>query len=334
MVERFRDEIGDWRLVVHSLAGGRVNTPWALAIAARLRNDLDMDVQVMPSDDGIVLRLPDFGDSDDGGAPTLSDHLLIDPDDVEREVTDAVWGSALFAARFRECSSRALLLPRRRPDRRTPLWQQRQRSAQLLGVASGHPTFPLVLETMRECLQDVFDVPGLRDLLTDLDRGRMRIVEVETQQPSPFARSLLFSYVGAFLYEGDAPLAERRAAALSVDTTLLAELLGQAELRELLDPDAIALVERRVGWLTDERRLRDPEAVADALRVLGPLSDDDLVRRGADPTWAAVLVDSNRAVSVRLPSGERLVAVEDLARLRDAIGIPLPPGSPARSLPR
>ena len=326
VVERFRDEIGDWRLVVHSLAGGRVNTPWALAIAARLRNDLDMDVQVMPSDDGIVLRLPDLGDSDDGGAPSLSDHLLIDPADVEREVTDAVWGSALFAARFRECSSRALLLPRRRPDRRTPLWQQRQRSAQLLGVASGHPTFPLVLETMRECLQDVFDVPGLRDLLTDLDRGRMQIVEVETQQPSPFARSLLFSYVGAFLYEGDAPLAERRAAALSVDATLLAELLGQAELRELLDPDAIALVERRVGWLTDERRLRDPEAVADALRVLGPLSDDDLVSRGADPAWASALVNTNRALFLRLPAGERLVAVEDLARLRDAIGIPLPPG--------
>ncbi|MEO8105848.1 MAG: ATP-dependent helicase [Actinomycetes bacterium] len=325
VVERFRDEIGDWRLVVHSLAGGRVNTPWALAIAARLRNDLDMDVQVMPSDDGIVLRLPDLGDSDDD-APALSDHLLIEPDDIERQVTDAVWGSALFAARFRECSSRALLLPRRRPDRRTPLWQQRQRSAQLLGVASGHPTFPLVLETMRECLQDVFDVPGLRELLTDLAQGRMQIVEVETEQPSPFARSLLFSYVGAFLYEGDAPLAERRAAALSVDATLLAELLGQAELRELLDPDAIERVERRVAWLTDERRLRDPESVADALRVLGPLSDDDLTRRGADPAWAAALADSHRAVSVRLPSGQRWVAVEDLGRLRDAVGIPPPPG--------
>ena len=325
VVERFRDEIGDWRLVVHSLAGGRVNTPWALAIAARLRNDLDMDVQVMPSDDGIVLRLPDLGDADDQ-APVLGDHLLIDPHDVERQVTDAVWGSALFAARFRECSSRALLLPRRRPDRRTPLWQQRQRSAQLLGVASGHPTFPLVLETMRECLQDVFDVPGLRDLLTDLDRGRMQIIEVETQQPSPFARSLLFSYVGAFLYEGDAPLAERRAAALSVDATLLAELLGQAELRELLDPDAIERVERRVAWLTDERRLRDAEAVADALRVLGPLSDDDLAQRGADRAWAATLVDAHRAVSVRLPYGERWVAVEDLGRLRDALGIPPPVG--------
>ncbi|MCZ3390230.1 MAG: ATP-dependent helicase [Actinomycetia bacterium] len=326
VIERFRDEIGDWRLVVHSFAGGRVNTPWALALAARLRHELDMDVQVMPSDDGIVLRLPDLGDDIDENAPDIVEHLLIDPDDAERQVTDAVWGSALFAARFRECSARALLLPRRRPDRRTPLWQQRQRSAQLLGVASGHPTFPLVLETMRECLQDVFDVPGLRELLADLATGKIRVVEVETQRPSPFARSLLFSYVGAFLYEGDAPLAERRAAALSVDTALLAELLGQAELRELLDPDAIALVERRVGWLTDERRLRDAEAVADALRVLGPLSDDDLLARGGQLSWANELVESRRAVSVRIRAGQRWVAVEDLARLRDALGIPLPPG--------
>ncbi len=326
VVERFRDEIGDWRLVVHSLAGGRVNTPWALALAARLRDELDIDVQVMPSDDGIVLRLPDLGDDIDGSAPDVIEHLLIDPDDAERQVTDAVWGSALFAARFRECSARALLLPRRRPDRRTPLWQQRQRAAQLLGVASGHPTFPLVLETMRECLQDVFDVPGLRELLTDLASGKMRVVEVQTERPSPFARSLLFSYVGAFLYEGDAPLAERRAAALSVDATLLAELLGQAELRELLDPEAIALVERRVGWLTDERRLRDAEALADALRVLGPLGDDDIGARGGDLVWAADLVSSRRAVSLRLPAGKRWIAVEDLARLRDALGIPLPPG--------
>ncbi len=326
VVERFRDEIGDWRIVVHSLAGGRVNTPWALAIAARLRDELGMDVQVMPSDDGIVLRLPDLGDTDDGATPNLGEHLLLDPDDVERQVTDAVWGSALFAARFRECSARALLLPRRRPDRRTPLWQQRQRSAQLLGVASGHPTFPLVLETMRECLQDVFDVTGLRDLLTDLANGTMQIVEVETHHASPFARSLLFSYVGAFLYEGDAPLAERRAAALSVDTTLLAELLGQAELRELLDPSAIELVERRVGWLTEERQLRDAESVADALRVLGPLSDEDLRARGADIAWAEALEESRRAVSLRLAAGQRWVAVEDLARLRDALGIPLPPG--------
>jgi ATP-dependent Lhr-like helicase len=325
VVERFRDEIGDWRIVVHSLFGGRVNTPWAMAIAARLRDELDMDVQVMPSDDGIVLRLPDLG-GDDTGAPELLSYLLIDPDEVEGQVTNAVWGSALFAARFRECAARALLLPRRRPDRRTPLWQQRQRSAQLLGVASGHPTFPIVLETMRECLQDVFDVPGLRDLQHDLAAGRVQVVEVETPQASPFARSLLFSYVGAFLYEGDAPLAERRAAALTVDTALLAELLGQAELRELLDPEAITTVERRVAWLTDERRLRDAEAVADALRVLGPLTDAELSQRGAAPESIAQLESTRRAVRLRVAGFDRLVAVDDLARLRDALGIPLPPG--------
>jgi ATP-dependent Lhr-like helicase len=325
VVERFRDEIGDWRIVIHSLFGGRVNTPWAMAIAARLRDQLDMDVQVMPSDDGIVLRLPDLG-GDPEQAPDLLEHVMFEPDEVEGHVTDAVWGSALFAARFRECAARALLLPRRRPDRRTPLWQQRQRSAQLLGVASGHPTFPIVLETMRECLQDVFDVPGLRDLQTRLATGDIRVVEVETPRASPFARSLLFSYVGAFLYEGDAPLAERRAAALTVDTGLLAELLGQAELRELLDDEAITTVERRVAWLTDERSLRNAEAVADALRVLGPLTDDELIVRGADPSFVRELEDSRRVVL--LPVAGRLcwVAVEDLSRLRDALGIPIPPG--------
>jgi ATP-dependent Lhr-like helicase len=185
-----------------------------------------------------------------------------------------------------------------------------------------------VLETMRECLQDVFDVPGLRALLGDLAAGRIRVVEVETPRPSPFASSLLFSYVGAFLYEGDAPLAERRAAALSVDSALLAELLGQAELRELLDPEAIEAVERRVGWLTEERRLRDAEAVADALRVLGPLSDDELTARGGEREWVEQLVSDRRAVSLRLATGQRWVAVEDLARLRDALGVPLPPGVP------
>ena len=325
VVERFRDEIGDWRIVVHSLFGGRINTPWAMAIAAGLRDRLDMDVQVMPSDDGIVLRLPDLG-GDTDEAPQILEHLLLDPDEVEARVTDAVWGSALFAARFRECAARSLLLPRRRPDRRTPLWQQRQRSAQLLGVASGHPTFPIVLETMRECLQDVFDVPGLTTLQRRLASGQVRVVEVETPRASPFARSLLFSYVGAFLYEGDAPLAERRAAALTVDTGLLAELLGQAELRELLDPEAIDTVERRVSWRTDERRLRDAEAVADALRVLGPLTDGELAARGATDTYVRELEESRRVVRLRVAGTERWVAVEDLSRLRDALGIPLPPG--------
>jgi ATP-dependent Lhr-like helicase len=325
VVERFRDEIGDWRFAVHSPFGGRVHTPWSLALAARMRDDLGLDVQVMPSDDGIVLRLPDM-DLPEDDTVSVAQRLLFDPDDVERAVTEAVAGSALFAARFRECAARSLLLPRRRPDRRTPLWQQRQRAAQLLGVASEHASFPIVLETMRECLQDVFDVPGLRGLMADIDSGAVRVLEVATDQPSPFARSLLFSYVGAFLYEGDAPLAERRAQALALDTTLLAELLGQAELRDLLDPEALAQVEAELQWLTPERRLRDAEGVADLLRVLGPLTEAELAERGGQPSWAEELASQRRAVLVRLAGEPRWAAAEDVGRLRDAAGVPPPPG--------
>ncbi len=331
VVERFRDEIGDWRFAIHSPFGGRVHTPWSLALAARMRDDLGLDVQVMPSDDGIVLRLPDV-DLPEADTPSIAPRLLLDPEDVERAVTEAVAGSALFAARFRECAARSLLLPRRRPDRRTPLWQQRQRAAQLLGVASEHASFPIVLETMRECLQDVFDVPGLRRLMTDIESGAVRVVEVHTDQPSPFARSLLFSYVGAFLYEGDAPLAERRAQALALDTTLLAELLGQAELRDLLDADAVAQVEAELQWLTPERRIRDAEGVADLLRILGPLTADELVDRGGDPEWADELGARRRAVLVRLAGGPRWAAAEDIGRLRDAAGVPPPPGIAAAFL--
>ncbi|MDH4159877.1 MAG: DEAD/DEAH box helicase, partial [Actinomycetota bacterium] len=331
VVERFRDEIGDWRFAIHSPYGGRVHTPWSLALAARMRDDLGLDVQVMPSDDGIVLRLPDV-DLPETDTPSVAPRLLFDPEDVERAVTEAVAGSALFAARFRECAARSLLLPRRRPDRRTPLWQQRQRAAQLLGVASEHASFPIVLETMRECLQDVFDVPGLRQLMADIETGRVRVLEVETDQPSPFARSLLFSYVGAFLYEGDAPLAERRAQALALDTTLLAELLGQAELRDLLDADAVAQVEAELQWLTPERRVRDVEGVADLLRILGPLTDDELADRGGDPSWAEDLGRQRRAVSVRLAGAQRWAAAEDVGRLRDAAGVPPPPGLAAAFL--
>ncbi len=281
VIERFRDEIGDWRLVVHSFLGARVNTPWSLAIAERLRHEFGVDVQIMPSDNGIVMRLPDADDDADQLASVVNS-LVFDVDTLDALVTDALAGSALFASKFRECAGRALLLPRRRPDRRTPLWQQRQRSSQLLAVASEHGQFPIVLETMRECLQDVFDLPALRQLMASIQQGTTRIVDVETSQPSPFARSLLFSYVGAFLYEGDAPLAERRAQALALDSTLLAELLGQSELRELLDADAIAQVESRLQRLTPERAITDVEDLADALRVLGPMSEVELIERGAD----------------------------------------------------
>src|SRR5205085_1931927 len=212
--------------------------------------------------------------------------------------------------------------------RRTPLWQQRQRSAQLLSVASQYGSFPIVLETMRECLQDVFDVPGLTQLMRDVSERTVRIVDVETQQPSPMARSLLFGYIGQFMYEGDQPLAERRAAALALDATLLAELLGTAELRELLDPDAVGEVEAELQRLAPDRRVRDEEDVADLLRQLGDLGTDELVARGATPRMLAALEEARRALRVRVGGVERWVAVEDAGRLRDALGTPLPVGVP------
>ncbi|HEY0485017.1 MAG TPA: ATP-dependent helicase [Mycobacteriales bacterium] len=325
LVERFRDELGDWRVVVHSLFGAQVNAPWALAIAARLRERYGLDVQALHTDDGIVVRLPET--TGDDAAPGAELAVLAE-DEVEPLVTAEVGGSALFAARFRECAARALLLPKRTPGRRSPLWQQRQRAAQLLSVASGYGSFPIVLETMRECLQDVFDVPGLRELMGDVAARSVRLVEVETPAPSPFARSLMFSYVGMFLYEGDAPLAERRAQALSLDASLLAELLGRAELRELLDPDVLAETERQLQRLTDDRRATDVESTADLLRILGPLSTPEAVERGATPRWLAELEETRRALRVRIAGEERWIAIEDAGRVRDALGTPLPVGVP------
>ncbi|MCW2837321.1 MAG: dependent helicase, Lhr family, partial [Marmoricola sp.] len=234
VVERFRDELGDWRLVVHSPYGTPVHSPWALAINARLRERYGVDAQAMATDDGIVLRIPET-DQDPPGAELIA----FEPDELEQIVTTEVGGSALFASRFRECAARALLLPRRDPGRRAPLWQQRQRSAQLLEVAARYPSFPIILETVREVLQDVYDLPSLVDLHRRISERRLRLVDVNTQRPSPFAQSLLFGYVAAFMYEGDSPIAERRAAALTLDQGLLAELLGRAELRELLDPEVL-----------------------------------------------------------------------------------------------
>ena len=326
VVERFRDEIGDWRVVVHSPYGARVHAPWALAVAARVRSRHGVDAQVMPSDDGLVLRLPDT--DDDAVVRAVVDAVLLDPDEVEQLVTDEVGGSALFAARFRECAARALLLPRRNPGRRAPLWQQRQRSAALLSVASRYGSFPIVLETVRECLQDVYDVPALVDLMRRIAAAQVRVVDVETPAASPFARSLMFGYVATFLYEGDSPLAERRAQALTLDTGLLAELLGQAELRELLDPDAMARTEAELARLTPERRARDAEDAADLLRLLGPLSADESAARGVDPAWLDLLVAARRAVVVRIAGTDRHAAIEDAARLRDALGTALPVGIP------
>ncbi|WP_327086498.1 ATP-dependent helicase [Nonomuraea sp. NBC_01738] len=320
LVERFHDELGDWRVVIHSPYGARVHAPWALAINRRLRERYGVDVQAVHSDDGIVLRIPDTL------AEPPTDVAAFDADEIEQLVTEELGGSALFASRFRECAGRALLLPRRVPGKRSPLWQQRQRAANLLGVASRYASFPIVLETMRECLQDVFDVPGLVELMRDIAARRVRVVEVETSQASPFAASLLFHYIGAFMYEGDAPLAERRAQALTLDTSLLAELLGQADLRELLDPDVIADTERELARL--DRPLRDPEDLSDLLRSHGPLLAADVSVRGGDPDWLAELEATRRALRVRIAGEEQWVAIEDAARVRDALGTPLPVGVP------
>lgn len=326
VVERFRDELGDWRLVVHSPYGIPVHAPWALAINARLRERYGVDAQAMAADDGIVLRIPET-DQDPPGA----DLLAFEPDEIEQLVTTEVGGSALFASRFRECAARALLLPRRDPGRRSPLWQQRQRSAQLLEVASRYPSFPIVLETVREVLQDVYDVPSLVTLLRRVGSREVALVDVTTTRPSPFAQSLLFGYVAAFMYEGDSPIAERRAAALSLDQGLLAELLGRAELRELLDPDVLAEVEAELQRLTDERRARDPEGVVDLLRLLGPLTGDELAARCSVEVAAALtsLQRARRVVPVRMAGEDRWAVVEDVARLRDGLGVPVPPGTPA-----
>ncbi|MGP3986695.1 DNA glycosylase AlkZ-like family protein [Streptomyces sp. 3N207] len=357
VVERFRDELGDWRIVVHSPFGAQVHAPWALAIGARLSERYGMDAQVMHADDGLVLRLPDVElmeldlfdpkfDTDldvgprsprtpeqdlpaDPDQPPLGvSDVLFDKGEIEQTVTDQVGSSALFAARFRECASRALLLPRRSPGKRTPLWQQRQRASQLLQVASEFGSFPIILEAVRECLQDVFDLPGLTELMGDIESRRVRVVEVTTPEPSPFARSLLFGYVAQYLYEGDSPLAERRAAALSLDSRLLSELLGQAELRELLDADVLHELERELQWRTEDRRLKDVEGVADLLRLLGPLTSEELAERGAEPGWAPELEATRRAIRVRVAGREHWAAVEDAGRLRDALGAALPVGVP------
>jgi ATP-dependent Lhr-like helicase len=350
VIERFRDELGDWRVVVHSPFGGQVHAPWALALAARFRERFGVEVQAMHGDDGLVLRLPDV-ETEDGRAPQVADLIMLDPDDVEDMVTEELGGSALFAARFRECAGRALLLPRRRPGQRQPLWQQRQRAAQLLQVAGRFGSFPIVLETVRECLQDVFDVPGLVTLMRDLASRRVKVVDVESATPSPFARSLLFGYVAQFLYEGDSPLAERRAAALSLDPALLAELLGRGEgaaLRDLLDPAALARTEAELQRLAPERRVTGPEGVADLLRMLGPLDAEEVAARcrpdskasgaeGPDEScppapvpltlgWLSTLETTRRVIQVRIAGSTRWASVEDAGRLRDALGTPLPVG--------
>ncbi|MFB2583187.1 ATP-dependent helicase [Herbiconiux sp. P15] len=326
VLERFRDELGDWRVVLHSPFGMQVHSPWALAVNGRIRERFGLDASAVASDDGIVLRLPDTESE-----PPSAELFLFEPADLEQVVTDEVGGSALFASRFRENAARALLLPRQNPGKRSPLWQQRQRSAQLLEVARKYPTFPIILETVRECLQDVYDLPSLLGIARDLESRRIKVVEIESPEASPFARSLLFGYVASFVYEGDSPLAERRAAALSLDPSLLSELLGRAELRELLDPKVIVETQQELQRLVPERRARDIEGVADLLRMLGPLTTAEVVARSQEFDVAAALeqlVSAKRALRVSFAGTEWWAPIEDAGRLRDALGVPIPFGVP------
>ena len=332
VVERFRDEIGDWRVCVLTPFGAQVHAPWGVALQARLREAWGVDVDLMWGDDGIVMRLPEAIDE------LPLDDLLFDPDEIEDLVVSRLPETSMFASRFRECAARALLLPRRRPDQRTPLWQQRQRAADLLSVAAKFPSFPILLETTRECLNDVFDLPALVELMADLRSRRIRMVAVDTPQASPFAQSLLFSWIAVYMYEGDAPLAERRAAALALDRDLLRDLLGAEELRELLDAGVITDVELELQRLVAGGQARDADELHDLLRVLGPLTLEDLAARAVPvagseaervAAWVRTLVEQRRAIEVRLAGRDVVADAADAARLRDAAGAALPVGLPA-----
>jgi ATP-dependent Lhr-like helicase len=322
VVERFRDEVGDWRVCVHTPLGGRVHAPLALALEARLQERLGIDARAMWTDDGIALHLPNVD------APPSLDELMLDPEDVEALVQAQLPGSALFASRFRENAARSLLLPRRRPGQRTPLWQQRMRSAGLLQVAGNYPDFPILAETWRECMADHFDMAALMSLLRSIRSREVRVVAVDTERASPFASSLLFSYVAEFMYAGDSPLAERRAQALTLDRELLAELLGSEDLRELLDPEAIAAVELELQGLLPERFPRDPDEAHDLLVRLGDLNSAETSPRGIAQDWLRGLERERRAVCVRVAGEERWIAAEDAGRYREALGSSLPVGLP------
>ncbi|MGE3513464.1 MAG: helicase-related protein, partial [Vicinamibacterales bacterium] len=325
VIERVRDDLGDWRVCVLSPRGGRIHAPWAMAVVARIREETGLDVETLWGDDGFVVRFPDVDTPPD---PQL---VLPDPDEVQTLVIRQLGATALFAARFRENAARSLLLPKRRAGMRAPLWQQRKRAADLLAVAARFGSFPILLETYRECLRDFFDMPALVETLRDVRSRTLRVAIVDSQSPSPFAASLLFSYVASFLYDGDAPLAERRAHALAVDQAQLRELLGDAELRELLDADATDALERRLQRLDPPHQARSMDGLHDLLLGLGDLSAGELAARTADPAVAATLRDlirQRRVLLVRVAGEERYIAVEDAARYRDGLGVPLPPGVP------
>jgi ATP-dependent Lhr-like helicase len=326
VVERFRDEIGDWRLCVLSPYGGRVHAAWGLALAQKIRSERDLEADAIWSDDGIVVHLPDADD------PPPADLVMIEPDELEELVVAELSGSALFGSHFRENAARSLLIPRAYPGKRTPLWQQRLKSQSLLEVARDFSRFPVVLETYRECLRDVLDLPSLAELLRKLHSRRLDLVEVETPTASPFASSLLFDYVATYMYEGDTPNAERRAAALALDRDLLRELLGQEELRELIDPAALAEVEEQLQHRAEAGRAGDRDALQQVLRNLGDLTPEECEERVGEGYSATSmlekLVAERRASLVRIGGEERYIAAEDAGLYRDALGVPPPPGLP------
>ncbi len=329
VVQRFRDEVGDWRIVLLSSRGAKVHAPWAMALGRRLRERYGRNMDIIWSDDGISFR---FADAEE--APS-AEELLLDPEEAETLLWEELPDTALFAALFRATAARALLLPRRRPGGRTPLWLQRRRAADLMAVVARFGSFPIMLETYREILQDVFDVPALREVLTDLRSRKIRTAEVETERAGPFASSLLFEFAAAYIYEGDAPRAERRATALTLDRDLLRELLGEGELAELLDPEATAAVEMELQRLTPGRRVRGEDGVADLLTALGPLTVDEVAARLREGDAAALLSGleaDRRAAPVRVAGRLKWAAVEDMGRLRDALGVSPPPGTPAAFL--
>ncbi|HEX3324388.1 MAG TPA: DEAD/DEAH box helicase, partial [Solirubrobacterales bacterium] len=326
VVERFRDEIGDWRLCVLSPYGGRVHAAWGLALAAKIRAERDLEADAIWSDDGIVIHLPDADE------PPPADLVLVEPDELEDLVVGELSGSALFGSHFRENAARSLLIPRAYPGKRTPLWQQRLKAQSLLEVARDFPRFPVVLETYRECLRDVLDLPSLAELLRDLQSRKLSLVEVETPTASPFASSLLFDYVATYMYEGDTPNAERRAAALALDRDLLRELLGQEELRELIDPEALEEVEAQLQHRTEAGRAGDRDALQQLLRNVGDLSAEECEERVTEgysaASMLAKLVGERRVALVRINGEERYIAGEDAGMFRDALGVPPPAGLP------
>jgi ATP-dependent Lhr-like helicase len=329
VIERCRDELGDWRVCVLTPFGSRIHIPWAMAVSARIRAAGGPEVETLWGDDGFVLRFPDTDE------PPDADWFLVESAEAMALVLRQLGTTALFAGRFREAAGRALLLPRRRADARSPLWQLRKRSYDLLSVASRYPKFPLLLEAYRECLRDVFDMPALIETLRAIEQRQLRVHVVETRKPSPFASSLLFSYVANFLYDGDAPLAERRAQALTIDQDQLRELLGEADLRELLDADAIAEVEEIAQCLAETHRARTADGIHDLCLRLGDLSREELARRVVSPDLLSHvdrLVRSRRLLELRIAGERRLIAAEDAARYRDGLGIPLPPGLAAALL--